>query len=329
MSAAMSEQAAARTGTQGAADTATGEPRRDIYQAVTDKVIADLERGVRPWHRPWSGQGSTGRPLRANGAAYQGVNVLLLWIEAAARGYASPVWMTYRQAQAIGANVRRGERGSMVVYANAITRTERDDRTGEESERRIPFLKAYTVFNLAQIENLPAAWHVEAPTPRLAEADRIAAAETFFGAIGAELRHGADGAYYVPGKDHIAMPPFAAFESAASYYATLGHEHVQWTGHASRLGRPLSTRHRDPDAYAREELVAELGAAFLCADLGIADQPREDHAAYLGHFLALLRADKRAIVSAAAAAQRSVSFLHERAGHLHSASAEQAESEAA
>ena len=125
------------------------------------------------------------------------------------------------------------------------------------------------------------------------------------------------------------MPPFAAFESAASYYATLGHEHVQWTGHASRLGRPLSTRHRDPDAYAREELVAELGAAFLCADLGIADQPREDHAAYLGHFLALLRADKRAIVSAAAAAQRSVSFLHERAGHLHSASAEQAESEAA
>ena len=318
-----------RRGTRQAVRAAASTPRRDVYQAVTDKVIADLERGVRPWHRPWSGQGSAGRPLRANGAAYQGVNVLLLWIEAAVKGYASPVWMTFRQAQAIGANVRRGEHGSMVVYANAITRTERDEATGEESERRIPFLKSYTVFNLAQIENLPAGWHTgAAPSPRLSEADRIAAAEGFFAAIGAELRHGTSGAYYVPSTDHIAMPPFAAFESAASYYATLGHEHVHWSGHASRLARPLSKR-SDADGYAREELVAELGAAFLCADLGISDQPREDHAAYLGHYLALLREDKRAIVTAAAAAQRAVTYLHEQAGSSHGASPEQAEDEAA
>jgi antirestriction protein ArdC len=325
MTAAMNQQA--RTKMRETAHM-TSEQRRDIYQAITDKVIADLERGVRPWHRPWSGQGRSGRPLRANGAAYQGINVLLLWIEAAVKGYASPVWMTFRQAQVIGANVRRGASGSMVVYANAITRTETDDKTGEEGERRIPFLKSYTVFNLAQIENLPAGWHVEAPAPRLTEADRIAGAETFFAAIGAELRHGKTSAYYAPAQDYIGMPPFAAFESAESYYATLGHEHVHWTGHGSRLSRSLTTR-SGTDGYAREELVAEMGAAFLCADLDIADQTREDHAAYMGHFLALLREDKRAIVSAAAAAQRAATYLHERAGNLHGANPQQAESEAA
>lgn len=132
------------------------EAKRDIYQTITDKIIADLERNVRPWHRPWTGgKAASSRPLRANGIPYQGINVVLLWIEASFKGYASPTWMTFKQAQAVGACVRKGEKGSMVVYANAITKTETDVRTGEDSERRIPFLKSYTVFNVAQIDGLP------------------------------------------------------------------------------------------------------------------------------------------------------------------------------
>lgn len=292
----------------------TIEAKRDIYQAITDKVIADLERGVRPWHRPWTGEKvANSRPLRSNGVPYQGINVVLLWIEASLKGYASPVWMTFKQAQAAGASVRKGEKGSMVVYANAITKTETDDKTGEDTERRIPFLKAYTVFNLAQIDGLPTAPVVTEPADRLTDADRIEAAETFFKGVGPELRHGGTRAFYAPGQDAITMPPFAAFESAESYYATLGHEGVHWTGHDSRLARPIRNL-MGSDGYAREELVAELGAAFLCADLGLSDEPREDHAAYLASWLKVLREDKRAIVAAASAAQRAVNFMHEKAG---------------
>jgi len=291
----------------------TYEVKRDIYQTITDKVIADLERGVRPWHRPWTGDKATSsRPLRANGIPYQGINVVLLWIEASLKSYVSPTWMTFKQAQAVGACVRKGEKGSMVVYANAVTKTEAD-ANGEDSERRIPFLKSYTVFNLAQIDGFPVAPIEPELADRLTDADRIEGAEAFFAKVGADLRHGGTRAYYAPAIDTITMPPFAAFESAASYYATLGHESIHWTGHSRRLDR-LERAPKGSEPYAREELVAELGAAFLCADLGISDEPREDHASYLASWLKVLREDKRAIVTAASAAQRAANFLHERAG---------------
>ncbi len=294
----------------------TYEVKRDIYQTITDKVIADLERGVRPWHRPWTGgKATSSRPLRANGIPYQGINVVLLWIEASLKGYASPTWMTFKQAQAVGACVRKGEKGSMVVYANAITKTETDTTTGEDSERRIPFLKSYTVFNVAQIGGLLATPAEPEPADRLTDADRIEAADAFFAKVGAELRHGGTRAFYAPALDAITMPPFAAFESPASYYATLGHEHIHWTGHSRRLDR-LEKAPKASEPYAREELVAELGAAFLCADLGISDEPRKDHASYLASWLKVLREDKRAIVTAASAAQRAANFLHEKVGTL-------------
>lgn len=294
----------------------TYEAKRDIYQAITDKIIADLERGVRPWHLPWTGGNApSSRPLRVNGIPYQGINVVLLWIEASLKGYASPTWMTFKQAQAVGACVRKGEKGSMVVYANAIIRTETDAGTGEDSERRIPFLKSYTVFNVAQIDGL----RPMPPTPetadRLSEADRMKSVDAFFAMVGADVRHGGTRAFYAPGLDAIAMPPFAAFESPGSYYATLGHEHIHWTGHSRRLDR-LEKAPKASEPYAREELVAELGAAFLCADLGVSDEPREDHASYLASWLKVLREDKRAIVTAASAAQRAVNFLHEKVGAL-------------
>ena len=295
----------------------TYEAKRDIYQTITDKVIADLERGVRPWHRPWTGDNATtSRPLRANGIPYQGINVVLLWIEASLKGYASPTWMTFKQAQAVGACVRKGEKGSMVVYANAVTKTETDAKTGEDCERRIPFLKSYTVFNVAQIEGLrPMPDMPETDENRLTEADRMKSVDAFFGMVGADLRHGGTRAFYAPALDAITMPPFAAFESVGAYYATLGHEHIHWTGHSRRLDR-LEKAPKASEPYAREELVAELGAAFLCADLGVSDEPREDHASYLASWLKVLREDKRAIVTAASAAQRAVNFLHEKAGTL-------------
>ncbi len=288
--------------------------KRDIYETITNKVITDLEQGARPWHRPWTGgKATSSRPLRANGIPYQGINVVLLWLEAAAKGYVSPTWMTFKQAQAAGGCVRKGEKGSMVVYANAITRTETNADTGADDERRIPFLKSYTVFNVAQIDGLPVAPVLPEPADRLTEADRIEAAEAFFRAVGATVRHGGTRAFYMPAVDGITMPPFAAFESPVSYYSVLGHEHIHWTGHRTRLDR-LEALGRKSEGYAREELVAELGAAFLCADLGLADQPREDHAAYLATWLKVLRDDKRAIVAAAGAASRALTFLHEKAG---------------
>ncbi|NPD70357.1 DUF1738 domain-containing protein (plasmid) [Lichenicola cladoniae] len=292
------------------------EARRDIYQAITDKVIADLERGVRPWHHPWAGgKATSGRPLRANGIPYQGINVVLLWIEASLKGYRSTTWMTFKQALAAGGCVRKGEKGSMVVYADAITKTETDAATGDETGRRIPFLKSYTVFNVGQIDGLPAAPAVIEPTDRLTEADRIEAAEAFFRAVGARIEHGGTRAFYRPAVDGITMPPFAAFESPARYYSTLGHEHVHWTGHGTRLDR-LDEVFRKKEGYAREELTAELGSAFLCADLGLEDQPREDHADYVAIWLKVLREDKRAVITAAGAASRALAFLHDRAGIL-------------
>lgn len=285
--------------------------RPDLYARVTQQIIADLERGVRPWTRPWSAEhlaGNISRPLRHSGEPYSGVNVLLLWSEALARGYSAPVWMTFRQALELGAHVRKGESGSSVVYANRIVRTEAGEG-GQDVERQIPFLKAYSVFNVEQIEGLPERFHAP-QAPVLDHVQRIARAEAFFAATGAEVRHGGDAAYYVMGTDHVQVPPFECFEDPHGYYATLAHECTHWTRHPARLDRDFGRKRWGDVGYAREELVAELGAAFLCADLGIALKPREDHAAYLASWLEVLNGDKRFIFTAASHAQRACDYLH-------------------
>ncbi len=172
--------------------------KTDLYKHVTDQIVASLEQGVRPWMKPWSAENAAGRiarPLRANGMAYQGINVLVLWCEAAAKGYAAPIWMTFRQAVELGACVRKGEHGSTVVYASTFTRTGTDQESGEESEQAIPFLKSYTVFNVEQIEGLPAHFHALAE-PRLDPVQQIERADSFFTATRADIRHGGNMAYY-------------------------------------------------------------------------------------------------------------------------------------
>lgn len=289
----------------------TSSIREDVYTRVTDRIVADLEQGTRPWQKPWSAGNAGGRimrPVRANGTPYRGVNVLLLWSEAVANGYQSASWMTFKQAIELGGHVRKGEHGALVVYASKLTRTDTAD-DGTETERGVPFMKAYTVFNVDQIDNLPERFRVPPPAP-LPRPVRLAAADDFFASINADVRHGGARAYYAPNPDYIQMPPFEAFTDAESYAATLAHELTHWTGHKSRLDRSFENGHRfGSEGYAFEELVAELGAAFVCADLGLTPDVRADHAAYLASWLKVLKGDKRAIFTAAAHAQRAADFL--------------------
>jgi antirestriction protein ArdC len=289
------------------------KPRVDVYARITDRIVADLERGVRPWMRPWSVANTTGRttrPLRYNGEPYSGMNVILLWSEAVARGFASPVWMTFKQASELGGHVRKGESGSLVVYASRFTKTESDGHGGEV-ERDVPFLKTYTAFNVEQIDCLPDRFYGR-PVAVADPVERIDHADRFFANTGAAIRHGGSKAFYSPSTDHIRMPPFESFRDAESYVAVLSHETVHWTADSRRVGRDLSRYAKDRSERAREELVAEIGSAMLCADLDIVPElePRPDHASYIASWLEVLANDKRAIFSAAAHAQRAVTYLH-------------------
>ncbi|PYE30421.1 antirestriction protein ArdC [Rhizobium sp. PP-F2F-G38] len=294
----------------------TGD-RSDIYTRITDRIVAALEQGVRPWMKPWSvanTQGRITRPLRHNGLPYSGMNVLLLWSEGIARGFSSPMWMTFKQALELGAAVRKGETGSTVVFASRFIKSESDGQ-GNEVDREIPFLKAYSVFNIEQIDGLPDRYY-EQPLAVLDPVERIDQADRFFRNTGALIRHGGSQAYYSPVTDHIQMPPLETFRDAAGYVATLSHEATHWTAHPARVGRDLSRYAKDMSERAREELIAELGSCFLCADLGIVPElePRPDHASYLQSWLRVLSDDRRAIFQAAAHAQRAVSFLHDLQG---------------
>lgn len=286
--------------------------KADVYTRVTDRIIAALESGVRPWMKPWSApkeERGALLPLRHNGVPYRGINILLLWGDAMEKGFTRNVWMTFKQAEERGAHVRKGEHGSLVVYADRATKTETNEK-GEETEHSFGFMKAYTVFNVEQIEGLGAEF-TAAPAPEGdgQTVDLIEEAETFFAGTAAVFRHGGNRAFYAPGPDMIQLPPPQAFRDVESYAATKAHELIHWTGHQSRMARKFGTRFGDR-AYAFEELVAEMGSAFLCADLGVTPETREDHAAYLVHWLEVLKADKRAIFSAAAHAQRAADFLH-------------------
>jgi antirestriction protein ArdC len=284
--------------------------RQDLYTRVTNQIAKQLEQGVRPWMKPWSVEHTAGRitrPLRHNAIPYRGVNVLLLWAEALTKGYATPIWMTYKQSQEMGAQVRKAEHGSLVVYADRFIKTETDS-SGQDVEREIPFMKGYTVFNVEQIDGLPAHYYAQPVTP-LPLSDRLAHADQFVTATGAVIHLGGNQAYYSPASDEIHLPPFEAFKDKESFYATALHELTHYTRHETRLNRDFGRQRFGDAGYAREELVAELGSAFLCADLGITPEIREDHADYIGHWLKVLAEDTHAIFQAAAHAQRAADYL--------------------
>lgn len=288
-----------------------GNKRGDLYARVTDVIVQELERGVRPWLKPWSAEHAAGRisrPLRHNGQPYQGINILMLWGSAEMAGFGSPFWLTFQQAKQLGGFVRKGEHGSPVVYASTFKRTETTEE-GAEVDAEIPFLKEYTVFNANQVEGLPEHFYRLTEQPQ-EPMQRIEQEEEFFAATKADIRTGGTQAYYAIGDDYIRMPPFECFRDAESHAATLAHELTHWTRHESRLNRDLGRKRWGDAGYAMEELVAELGSAFLCADLRITPEVRDDHASYIGHWLEVLKQDKRAIFSAASFASRAVDFLH-------------------
>lgn len=286
--------------------------RADVYTRVTADIIAKLEAGVRPWVQPWAADHAAGRisrPLRHCGKPYSGINVLTLWMAAELSGFVSPFWLTFQQAKELGGHVKKGEHGSPVVYASTFKKKETGDN-GEETEEEIPFLKQYTVFAADQIEGLPSQFYALAEPPK-EKIERIAQAEAFFANTKADIRTGGTRAYYAAGDDFIRMPPIETFRDAESHAATLGHELVHWTKHPGRLNRDFGKKRFGDEGYAVEELVAELGSAFLCADLRITPEVREDHASYIENWLKVLRADKRAIFSAASHASKAVDYLHQ------------------
>jgi antirestriction protein ArdC len=285
----------------------------NVYDRVTQKIIADLEQGVRPWQKPWSGDNAAPRivrPRRHNGEHYNGVNILLLWDAAITNGFQNPTWMTFKQAEEYGAHVRKGEKSSFVVYANKLIKTETNSKTGDDIEREIPFMRGYNVFNVEQIEELPEKFYCKPESLTTSPSfSRIENVEHFIRNTGATIRHGGDRAYYAEGSDHIQMPFIDAFRDGESYYATVAHEVTHWTKHKDRLNRDFGRVVWGDEGYAKEELVAEIGSAFLCADLGITPEIRDDHAAYIESWLKALKNDKKLIFSAAAHATRAVEYL--------------------
>lgn len=282
--------------------------RADIYQTITDRIVAAIEAGAGDWKMPWHAQdgGAAVMPTNAaSGRAYRGINVVMLWAAAHAAGYPSGVWATYKQWAGLGAQVRKGEKAAPVVFWKMLDDDEADDQDEDGKAARF-VARGFHVFNAAQVDGF------EAPAlPRLPEPLRIDHAEAFFAATGADIRQGGNRAFYSPGNDYIQMPPFPAFRDPVAYYATLAHEATHWTGHTDRCARDLKGRF-GTGAYAAEELIAELGAAFLCADLALASEPRPDHAAYVASWLKVLKGDKRAIFTAAAQAQKAADWLHQR-----------------
>lgn len=290
--------------------TKTSKPRRDVQQEVTDKIITALEAGVMPWRKDWVAARGGEFPLRVTGQRYRGINVLILWITAMERGYTSPTWMTFMQAKELGGAVRKGEKSSPVVYYGTAEKDKENAETGETETDTIRFLKHYNVFNVDQIDGLPAEYHA-GPVDLLDTGTRpLDQLEAFFGRVGARIVVDGTPPCYRPQTDTVHMPPASVFTSAEGYYATLAHEVTHWTGHRSRLDR--FDGDRDRAAYAREELVAELGACFVCAELGLA-YDADNAAAYVASWLSALRNDKRYIFRAAGKAQAAADWIMDAA----------------
>jgi antirestriction protein ArdC len=279
---------------------------------ITQEIIRRLEEATKPWVQPWRGV-PISRPLRACGIPYRGMNCFWLWMVADMCGYASSTWMTYRQAQQLGGQVRKGEKSTIAIFYKSYTKEVEAPDTGERSEEGRRVLKAYAVFNVDQIDDLPERFHPAPPLDLVEPAGREAELDRFFAAIPANLRNAGSEAYYEPGIDRVTMPPAHLFTGFDHYYATLAHELSHWTGHHSRLARDLKNRFGS-EAYAAEELVAELSSAMLGAELGLPVAHLDSHASYIKHWLKLLKSDDRAILTAAAKAEEAASLLLELGG---------------
>ncbi|MCJ2130634.1 ArdC family protein [Methylobacterium sp. E-045] len=287
-----------------------GQNRATLYDEITDKIIAELEAGRVPWVQPW-GTAAAKAPLAmprnaATGRHYSGINVLILWGAVVEHGFPGQSWLTFRQALALGGNVRKGERGTTVVYADRFVPDDEKRRareTGEEAQA-IPFLKRFTVFNAAQGENLPDNLAIVAPPPPpgLIEPQ----IEALIRATGIDFRIGGNRAFYVSALDYVQVPPPQAYFEPINWHRTALHELGHATGHPSRLGRDMAGTFGSKK-YAFEELVAEMNAAFCCAWLGIV--PTVRHADYIGSWLEVLREDNRAIVRAASQASKAADWL--------------------
>ena len=290
----------------------TAPEKRDVYASVTAQIVTAIEQGVGTWRMPWHTSGRYAfSPINvASKKPYRGINTVCLWAAAQAKGYASGEWGTYQQWQERGAQVRKGERATTIVFWKFANQPQETQDDGEQPAggSRLLFTRGYSVFNAAQVDGYTPKVDAERPMP-----ERIAHAEAFFNCVAADIRHGGNQAFYSPSGDYVQMPPFAAFRDGVSYYSTLAHEHTHWTAGAARCNRELGKRFGDA-AYAAEELIAELGAAFTCAHLGLSTEPREDHAQYLQSWLRVLKADKRAIFTAASKAQQAADWLVQRAG---------------
>ncbi len=284
--------------------------RSNIYDEITTKIIAELEAGRLPWVQPW-GSNTVSAPLAmprnaATDRGYSGINVLILWGAVVQHGFATQGWLTFRQALGLGGNVRKGEHGTTVVYADRFIPDDERRRAQDNGDdpAAIPFLKRFTVFNVAQCEGLPDG--LSAPPPPIPEGLIVPEVEALIRASGVDLRLGGDKAFYAPGPDFIQIPRPEAYFEPINWHRTALHELGHWSGHPGRLARDLSGGFGSK-AYSREELVAEMTSAFCCASLGIA--PTVRHADYIGAWLDVLREDNRAIVRAASAASKAADYL--------------------
>jgi antirestriction protein ArdC len=266
----------------------------NAYETITNSIIEELEKGTTPWVKPWKGDNSAARNI-VSGKPYQGINRLILGMRSMTPGFSS-YWATYKQWNERGAQVRKGEKGTSIVFFSMV---ERETESGDVAS--IPMVKTFVVFNSSQCDN------AEVPVTVVSnDFDAIAACEKRIESTGAIIRHGGDAAFYSPAHDAIQLPHKSSFVSPESYYATAFHELGHWTGAKHRLAREFGGRFGNP-AYAFEELVAELTAAFLCQDHGIAGELR--HAGYIGHWLKACRSDSKAIFKAAALAQKAADYI--------------------
>ena len=281
-----------------------------LYREITDRIIAELEAGIVPWVQPWGAggtDGALGLPRNARTRrTYSGINILLLWNAVIKGGYAAQSWLTFKQALELGGCVRKGERGWTVCFADRFVPQAEKERARQDGgdPQSIPFLKRYTVFNVAQCDGLPE--QVLPPVPQASEREIIPRAEALVAATGAAFQIGGEVACYIPKLDAIRVPPQTAFGDQINYYRTAFHELGHWTGHPSRLARDLATKFAS-NGYAREELVAEMATAFICATLGIV--PTVRNADYIGNWLQVLREDARAIFKAASMASKAADYI--------------------
>jgi antirestriction protein ArdC len=275
----------------------------DLHQTITDQIITAIEAGCPPWRKPWTGSTAGAcLPLRHNGEPYRGINILVLWSVAAAQGYSSARWLTFKQAQDLGGFVRKGEKSALVLYFDTIRK---EDEDGEE--KVIPFIKGYRVFNADQIDGLPADYYIQPEPARDLGTEADPALDAFFAATGATIDTTEEPrAYYNIQQDRIHMPPITTFHDAGGYYGTLAHELTHWTGAASRLDR--FGRFADRKSYAFEELVAEIGNCLLCATLGLTPD-FEQSGAYIEGWLRAMKEDTKAIFRAASEAQKAIDLI--------------------